>query len=91
MYIESPNSLWHLDGYHRLIRWNRVIHGGIDGYSRLITYLKVSANNYATSVLTALAAAFDEFGLPSRIDRGGENVLVSQYYVTTSEQCHSWT
>ena len=35
--IQSPNALWHLDGYHKLIRWRFVVHGGIDGYSRLIT------------------------------------------------------
>ena len=87
-HVESPNSLWHLDGYHHLIRWNIVIHGGIDRYSRLITYLKVSANNYATSVLTAFTAAVDEFGLPSRIriDREGENVLVSQYMLQHPER-----
>ena len=27
----APNELWHLDGYHKLIRWRVVIHGGIDG------------------------------------------------------------
>ena len=45
--VSSPNSLWHCDGYHKLIRWNMVIHGAIDGYSRLIMYLKVSSNNRA--------------------------------------------
>lgn len=58
-----------------------MIHGAIDGYSRLITYLRVSPNNLATTVLTAFKSAVDEFGLPSRIrtDRGGENVLVAQH------------
>ena len=28
-----PNSLWHIDGYHKLIRWRIVIHGGIDGFT----------------------------------------------------------
>ena len=40
-----PNDLWHLDGYHKLIRSDLVIHGGIDGYSRIVTYLKVATNN----------------------------------------------
>ena len=30
-----PNSLWHIDGCHKLIRWRFVVHGGIDGYSRI--------------------------------------------------------
>ena len=41
----SPNSLWHIDGHHSLIRWRIVIHGGIDGYSRLIVFLHASTNN----------------------------------------------
>lgn len=30
--VPSPNALWHLDRYHKLIRWRLVIHGGIDGF-----------------------------------------------------------
>ena len=87
-HVESPNSLWHLDGYHKLIRWKLVIHGGIDGYSRLITFLKVSTNNHASTVLSAYVSAVDEFGLPSRIriDRGGENSLVSQFMLEHPER-----
>ena len=36
--VPSPNSLWHIDGNHKLVKWQLVIHGGIDGYSRLITF-----------------------------------------------------
>ena len=25
--VPSPNALWHIDGYHKLIRWKIVIHG----------------------------------------------------------------
>lgn len=34
--VPGPNSLWHIDGHHALVRWRLVTHGGIDGYSRLI-------------------------------------------------------
>ena len=80
-HVKSPNALWHLDGHHKLIRWRIVTHGGIDGYSRLITYLQVSTNNCAETVLSAFAKAVDEFGLPARIriDKGGENILVAKY------------
>ena len=79
--MRSPNSLWHFDGYHKLVRWNFVIHGRIDDFSRLITFLKVSSNNTSQSVLTAFISAVSQFGIPSRIriDRGGENVLVSRW------------
>lgn len=25
--VSYPNALWHIDGYHKLIRWRFVIHG----------------------------------------------------------------
>ena len=33
-HVQGPNSLWHVDGNHKLVRWRLVIHGGIYGYSR---------------------------------------------------------
>lgn len=86
--MEAPNSLWHIDGYHKLIRWKIVIHGAIDGYSRLITYLQASSNNKAETVLSAFLHAIDEFGLPSwvRSDKGGENVLIAQYMLGHPER-----
>ncbi|XP_014670828.1 PREDICTED: uncharacterized protein LOC106811640 [Priapulus caudatus] len=79
--VEAPNSLWHLDGNHKLIRWRIVIHGAVDGYSRLITFMKASTNNRATTVQTNFKEAVDQYGIPSRIrcDYGGENQLVRSF------------
>jgi len=49
--VHSPLSLWHIDGCHKLIRWRIVVHGGIDGYSRIPVYLHASDNNQASTVL----------------------------------------
>ena len=86
--VECPNALWHLDGYHKLIRWRVVIHGGIDGYSRLITYLSASPNNEAESVLSSFFKSIEEFSLPSRVrtDKGGENILVARYMLGDPER-----
>lgn len=86
--VRSPNALWHIDGYHKLIKWKIVIHGAIDGFSRLLTYLKVVNNNRADTVLSAFTQAVEEYGLPSRvrIDRGGENVRVSEYMLRHPER-----
>ena len=42
--VPGPNSLWHIDGHHSLVSWGFVIHGGIDGFSRSIVYLKCATN-----------------------------------------------
>ena len=62
-------------------RWRMIIHGGIDGFSRLITFLHLSTNNKASTVLNLFQAGVREYGLPSRIrcDRGKENTKVAEY------------
>lgn len=76
--VPGPNSLWHIDGHHSLINWGFVIHGAIDGFSRMIVFLKCSTNNKKETVHNLFMASVDTFGIPSRVrtDRGGENVLV---------------
>ena len=76
-----PNSLWHIDGHHKLIRWRIVTHGGIDGYSRVVVFMKAATNNKATTVLESFLHGVNCYGLPSRVrcDKGGENVKVSEY------------
>lgn len=82
--VPAPNSLWHIDGNHKLIRWRIVVHGGIDGFSRLIVYLSAATNNRATTVLDCFLSAVEQFGLPSRVrsDKGGENIEVAHYMVS---------
>lgn len=55
--------------------WKFVIHGCIDGYSRVITYLKCSSDNTSATVLKLFHQAVHEWDLPSRVrgDMGVEN------------------
>ena len=80
--VPCPNALWHIDGDHKLIEPYRiVIHGGIDGYSQLIVFLRASTNNKATTVLGLFQEAVRVYSLPSRVrsDQGLENVEVARY------------
>ncbi|CAG8656372.1 7417_t:CDS:2, partial [Paraglomus occultum] len=85
-HVSGPNALWHLDGNHKLIRYKFVIHGCIDGYSRLITYLACSTNNKAATVLRYFLDACNKWHngpLRTRSDRGGENVEVARHMLQT--------
>jgi hypothetical protein len=83
--VESPNSIWHIDGHHKLIRWKFVVHAGIDGFSRTIPYITCSTNNRASTVLSAFQEGVSKFGLPDKVrsDHGGENIEVWNYMLHT--------
>lgn len=70
-----------LDGHHKLVRRGLVTHCAIDGYSRLVVYIKCSNNNRAVTVYNLFLEAVQHYGLPSRIrcDQGGENVNVVRH------------
>ena len=71
------------DGNHKLDRYGIVVFGGIDGYSRTITFLKAASNNRATTLLPFFKDAVEEFQVPSRVraDGGGENVLIAKFMI----------
>ena len=86
-------SLAHIDPVHRVfdqirihwhIQWGIVIHGFIDGYSRLITGLRASDNNGAQTVLDLFLHATRQYGVPSRVrgDHGTENLYVAAFMDT---------
>lgn len=82
--VPGPNSIWHIDGHHSLIRWRFVVHGAIDGFSRMVIYLSCSTNNRSSTVMQLFGESITEFGIPSRVrsDKGGENVLVCHFMVS---------
>ena len=83
--VDCPNSIWHIDGHHKLIRWRFVVHAGIDGFSRVIPYIQCATNNCASTVLSAFQLGVCRFGLPDRVrsDHGGENIDVWRYMLDT--------
>lgn len=72
----------HIDGNHKLIQPYRiVIHGGLDGFSRMIVFLQASTNNRASTVLQYFQSAVEHYNLPSRVrsDLGMENIEVARF------------
>ena len=74
-------SSYHSSSQSGLIRWGIVIHGFIDGYSRLITGMRASPNNRAATVLELFLSGVKKHGLPSRLrgDHGVENLKVAAF------------
>ena len=52
-----------MDGNHKSIRWKFAIHGAVDGYSRLATFLKCSTSNRASTVLEPFITATQKYGI----------------------------
>lgn len=55
-------------------------HGGVDGKTRVVVYLKASNNNRSETVRDVFVESTQQFGWPSRVraDWGGENVGVKE-------------
>lgn len=83
--VPHPNTVWHIDGNMLLITWGLTVHGGIDGYSRLITYLECSTNNRSSTALRHFSQAVALYGCPSwvRPDHGGEIIDVAHFMLAS--------
>ena len=82
-FVPTPNSLWHIDSGHKLIRYKLITHVCIDDKTRLIVYASCCNNNKADTVLSLFQNGVEKWGLPSRVrcDYGMENFYVGQYMI----------
>ena len=65
--MTKRSRFYGLDGNHKLIHWRMVIHGGIDSFSRLITFVQCFDNNCSEIVLDCCEKASLEYGIPSHV------------------------
>ena len=81
-HVPGPNSLWHVDSHHSLIRWR--FDGAVDGYSRMVPYLFCATNNKAATAFSGFFESTKRFGVPSRVrsDKGGENQQICHFMVS---------
>ncbi|XP_071063045.1 uncharacterized protein [Pseudochaenichthys georgianus] len=79
--VRGPLSLWHVDTNHKLIRYNIVLFGAVDGYSRKVMCLEAATNNRALTAFSAFKEATEKHGIPLRVraDQGVENVDIARY------------
>ena len=79
--VPSPLCLWHIDGNHKLIRWDFAIQGGTYEFSRRIIFLHCSTNGKSETSLKLFGNAVTKYGFPSRVraDQGDENVLEARF------------
>ncbi|XP_062851902.1 uncharacterized protein LOC134314975 isoform X2 [Trichomycterus rosablanca] len=66
------------------MRFNIVVFGGVDGFSRKIMYLGAATNNLSSTALTFFQESVDRFGFPLRVraDQGVENVQIARFMFT---------
>ena len=82
-FVPAPNSLWHIDSCHKLIRYKMVVHVCIDGKTRLLVYCSCHDNNKAETVLTLFKEGSAKWGIPSRVrsDYGMETYQVGAFMI----------
>lgn len=90
----GPFHIVHIDGHDKLKKWGFAIHGGIDGFSRRILWLKVATTNNDPLVV---ANYFLEFlkrykTAPNllRFDRGKENIYCEDMQVFSTKREFSY-
>ncbi|XP_076091352.1 uncharacterized protein LOC143063230 [Mytilus galloprovincialis] len=84
--VPTANSIWHLDTHHSLGRWGIVVHGGIDGHSRLMPFLRASTFNTAKAAACFFVQGVNQFGLPSRVraHHGTEYVDIGRFMIAVN-------
>ena len=80
MSVPALPAFRYLDSNHKLVRLRLVIHGGMDGYSRVVVFLKCTSNNQSETVLENFMEACERVRVPSHIctDHGTKNVAVAK-------------
>ena len=92
--LNGPNDVWHCDGYDKIKQYDFPIHGGVDGFSRKILWLKVVRSNKNPIVPAALyLRATQEQGLCPNLlktDCGSENrdIAATHCFLTRSTLSH---
>ena len=81
----GPNYVWHIDGFDKLKPYGSSVHECIDGYSRRIIWLEVSASNKCPDLIAYyyLSSAKNVNGIPKIIkaDNGTEHSVIERIHL----------
>ena len=92
----GPNDVWHSDGYDKIKQYGFPIHGGVDGFSRKILWLKeVRSNNNPIFPAALYLRVIKEQGLCPNLlktDCGSENddIVAVHYFLTGRNLSHRY-
>jgi len=89
--VRGPGSVFHIDSHHKLgRRYGIVIHGCVDGFSKLCVYLRASTRNNSEIAFKFFKWGCSRVILPSRVrtDKGTENVLIWKYMIEQRGASH---
>lgn len=85
---DGPNFVWHIDGHDKLKPFGFSIHGCIDGFSRMLIWLKVATTNKMPEVVAKfyIDAVHSLEGIPLQIkaDDGTEHALIEPIHLYLS-------
>src|SRR6266849_7331627 len=88
--VQGANALWHQDGNEKLRPWGFYVHGCINGFSRMITYLSCKTNKCAVTVKQLFQQAINRYGTPSQVrgDFGMENNGIEELMILLRSTAH---
>ncbi|KAF0022196.1 hypothetical protein F2P81_025551 [Scophthalmus maximus] len=69
--VQGPRSLVHIDENHKLKRYNMVIFGSVDGYSRNVMYLNAANDNKSRTALSFFLESVQQFVWALRYVKSG--------------------
>ena len=93
---KGPFHVFHIDGHDKLKKWGFALHGGIDGFSRIVLWLNVSTtNNDPLVVANYFLQCVTRYKMaPKRLrfDRGNENIYCQdiQTFLTKTEDSYRY-
>jgi len=89
---KGPGDIYHIDGNDKLKKWGICIHGGIDGFSRKLLWLKASTtNNNPVAIAHYYIQSLEANGFSPKIlrmDKGTENTYCEkiQTFLTNDDE-----